>query len=366
MSKWCCQYSCCMIGIPLFYLIVVTNFQESGSNEARILNELSKNKLEVQKSNNISPKKKRRSLLNMEGKNKGGISSTPGGKRRIQTLSDEMSSGVQSTESGDGFREPTKVSWSQKSSWRQLLGDGSKSSFNTSHILPDSNSSEEEQGSDGFYAPESNNKTEHIENEPSKTEVTEGLAEAQPTEKNVASEQSGRGAAWRQKQSWTQLVSQNNNSFSISQILPGTTFQNPAAKEPSMDLTVSGSDKHNGLTKHTNNESVGHGSNFMKSTPEKKHNGLSKHTNNESVSDGFNLGKSTAEKNQHGAGNDITPAPIVDESCETEAKETSTTEIKIGETCSFMRSAASLREWAKTKAALSGSLKRKRGEKKEH
>ncbi|KAI9119186.1 hypothetical protein K1719_009861 [Acacia pycnantha] len=137
---------------------------------------------------------------------------------------DEMSSLVHSTELGSGYSEPTKVSWSQKSSWRELLGDGSSSCFNASHMLLDSNSSEK-QGSDGFCEPESaKNKAEHIvmeggeEIEPAKAEVMEELAEARPTIQNAMSKESGRGVAWKQKQSWTQLVGQNNNAFSLSQI----------------------------------------------------------------------------------------------------------------------------------------------------
>lgn len=352
-------------------MIAVLDFQESGFNEARLSEkEQTKNKLGVPKSKNVAPDEKRTSFLNLEEKSNAYTSAAPGAKGHMLTLPSEMSSGEQTTESGHVFREPTKVSWSQKSSWRELLsGNGA---FNTSQVLPSSNSSEEEQGSDGLRAPKSTDtKTEPtemveggMENTPSTMEVIERLTEAQPTKNSSASDQSGRGAAWRQKQSWTQLVSQNDSSFSISQIFPKSTFQKPTTKEPIVDLAFSSGCKHNGLADDTNKESVGDGFSLVKSTLEKKHNGLVKPTNNEFVGDGFNLVKGATDENQYVAGNDVTPAQIIEEKCETEANKTST-DIKIGETCSFMRSAASLREWTKTKAALSRSLKRKRGEKKE-
>ncbi|KAI9110511.1 hypothetical protein K1719_018377 [Acacia pycnantha] len=129
--------------------------QESELNKAKVLkDEPNKNKLEVQKSNNIAPGKKRKPRNNFEGKRNDSTSATPEGKRRMHKQPDKMSSQVRSTELGSGFSEPTKVSWSQKSSWRELLGDGGSSSFNASHMLLDSNSSEK-QGFNGFCEPES-------------------------------------------------------------------------------------------------------------------------------------------------------------------------------------------------------------------
>ena len=53
----------------------------------------------------------------------------------------------------------------------------------------------------------------------------------------------------------------------------------------------------------------------------------------------------------------------VEKTVETSSREGSIANVEIGETCLFMRSAASLEEWAKAKAAVSGSLKRKHSEK---
>lgn len=74
--------------------------------------------------------------------------------------------------------------------------------------------------------------------------------------------------------------------------------------------------------------------------------------------------RSTPQRHQQTVvGNNEAPAPIFERKHDSAPKLTSTRNVIIGETCSFMRSAASLKEWSKTKAALSGSLKRKSGEK---
>lgn len=170
---------------------------------------------------------------------------------------------------------------------------------------------------------------EPTEAHPTHKQVTNELAE---TQHNVAPNNTGRGASWLRKQSWTQLVSPSNNSFSISQILPDITFPEPIFMEPVVDPANSDDCKHGGVNIDITNEA-------------------------------FN-GEIIPEKSQHTDATD-TAAPVVEQKTETSPgdDDTSTADIEIGETCSFMRSAASLKEWAKAKAALSGSLKRKRGEK---
>ncbi|KAL9314515.1 hypothetical protein ACSQ67_019967 [Phaseolus vulgaris] len=74
-------------------------------------------------------------------------------------------------------------------------------------------------------------------------------------------------------------------------------------------------------------------------------------TINDVVSDGFKSRETIQEKSQYIGANDIAFAPVVKENVETSPREKSTENIEIGETCSFMRSAASMKEWAKAKAA---------------
>ena len=130
-------------------------------NEASILkDELNKNKLEVQKSNTIATGKKIKLCQSIEDRRNDSPSVTSEGKRPKHP--DEMSSQVHISELGGGRSESTKVSWSQKSSWRELLGNGGSSPFNASHMLVDCNASGKER-TDGFCEPASaKNKTEHI------------------------------------------------------------------------------------------------------------------------------------------------------------------------------------------------------------
>ncbi|KAJ9697299.1 hypothetical protein PVL29_009199 [Vitis rotundifolia] len=69
--------------------------------------------------------------------------------------------------------------------------------------------------------------------------------------------------------------------------------------------------------------------------------------------------KSTPEKGVQMIGNNEVSALTLRKKPHIAPKKTSVKDVKIGETCSFMRTAASVKEWNKTKAALSGSLKKK-------
>ncbi|CAL0320192.1 unnamed protein product [Lupinus luteus] len=440
--------------------------QESWLNVTRIAKEgPSKTIPEVKKKNNNDTSKKRKLLPKLEKESNGCVSTMPGGKSSMQTLPHEVGSDGQSSDSEDSsFGETTKVSCFQKSSWKELLGDGGNTAFNASLILPKFDSGKGQQSSDSPSTPPSTKKKakkskregsivskptntqvikehaeaqptdtqevnkyaeaqpteknvlpnkadiknenmerdgyllskptdtevikelveaeptgaqvieehaeaeptgaqvieahseaeptdaqvieEHAEAEPTSAQVIEEHAEAEPTDKNVAPKKTGRGASWLQKESWTQLVRENNSSFSISQILPGITFPESMATEPVV---------------YPANSNYG------------KHSGVAKDTVNEVVTDGLNSGETVTDKSQHVFATDITSAPIVEEKNETEPmertteettpKERSTEVVEVSETCSFMRNAASLKEWAKAKAALSGSLKRKHGEK---
>ncbi|KAL2327480.1 hypothetical protein Fmac_020907 [Flemingia macrophylla] len=320
--------------------------------------ELNKSMPRVQKKSNSSPdKNKRKSLPKLE------VATTSRGNSNMQTLPDKVGSDAQLTELEDDFEELTKVLWSQKSSWRELLGDGSNTSFSASLILPKLDFGKNQQSSENPSASISiNTNTEnmesdgHLESKSTNTQVIEELAEAQPTNQqvvedinenqlnDVAPNKTGRGASWRRKQSWTQLISENNNSFSISHILPDITFPEPMAKEPIVEPAISNDCKHSDVAKDTINEVL---------------------------SNGFISREIIPEKSQHIGADDIASASVAEEKIEISPKEKIeispkekfSENVEIGETCTFMRSAASLKDWAKAKAAISGSLKRKRGDK---
>ncbi|XP_075673443.1 protein REPRESSOR OF SILENCING 3 [Castanea sativa] len=312
------------------------------------------NALKEQKRNTVPPNKKRKSL-NQESDENGSLSAITRGKGKLKTHSDESTVlGAQLAEPEYGIQQSAPVvSWSQKSSWRALVGDNSNTSFSASHILPGIASSKEHQPKfDGSAVPDSTvskddnlvRHGDHLESHSGET-IKEEVTETQPAKPSAASTNSGRGAAWLQKSSWTQLISENNNgSFSLEQLLPGISYEKQVQAKPnSLDIVDSTNGEHSDLRKDDNSEFPGNGSTIL--------------VTGEDV-------RSTPEKHQQTVvGNNEALAPIFERKHDSAPKLTSTRNVIIGETCSFMRSAASLKEWSKAKAALSGSLKRKSGEK---
>ncbi|KAF3966771.1 hypothetical protein CMV_009162 [Castanea mollissima] len=312
------------------------------------------NALKEQKRNTVPPNKKRKSL-NQESDENGSLSAITRGKGKLKTHSDESTVlGAQLAEPESGIQQSAPVvSWSQKSSWRALVGDNSNTSFSASHILPGIASSKEHQPKfDGSAVPDSTvskddnlvRHGDHLESHSGET-IKEEVTETQPAKPSAASTNSGRGAAWLQKSSWTQLISENNNgSFSLEQLLPGISYEKQVqAKSNSLDIVDSTNGEHSDLRKDDNSEFPGNGSTILVTGKDVR---------------------STPEKHQQTVvGNNEALAPIFERKHDSAPKLTSTRNVIIGETCSFMRSAASLKEWSKAKAALSGSLKRKSGEK---
>jgi hypothetical protein len=303
--------------------------------------------------NIISPNKKRKSVLNQGSVDNGSLSATPKGKGKMKTQSDEparLLGGQLAEQESDIQQSATIVSWSQKSSWKQLVHDQGDTSFSMSHILADIAYSEEEQPKlDGSCVPDVPDSIiskddnlvshgDHLESQLGET-IKEEVVETQPTKTK-----SGRGASWLQKSSWTQLVGENkNSSFSIGQVLPGISYEKQVITEPnSGDIVGSTDSKHNDLCKHDDGNSTEYGPITME------------------IGKDRNVIRSTPEKNQRTVvGSNEAPGPMFEK-----RNDSATKLISAGSgTCSFMRSATSLKEWAKTKAALSGSRKRKSGEK---
>ncbi|XP_031261129.1 uncharacterized protein LOC116119327 [Pistacia vera] len=175
-----------------------------------------------------------------------------------------------------------------------------------------------------------------------------GGFDGRPSETNGSTSKSGRGSSWFQKSPWTQLVTENNNSFSITQIAPGITFKNHELTKPQgVPNTVKKDDNK--------------GSNLVKEDKSESSRGGSTTVNNRKEG---GVASNLPEKNQQTVvGNIEASASIVEYNNDSVQKQMPNEDVSIGETCSFMRSAASLKEWAKTKAALSGSHKRKSNEK---
>nr|POE91531.1 hypothetical protein CFP56_14638 [Quercus suber] len=167
------------------------------------------NALKEQKRNTVPPIKKRKSL-NQESDENGSLSAITRGKGKLKTHSDESAIlGAQLAEPKSGIQQSAHVvSWSQKSSWRALVGDKSNTSFSVSHILPGIASSKEHQPKfDGSSVPDStisknDNLVRHGDHlESHSSETIKEVTETQPTKPSAASSNSGRGAAWLEKSS---------------------------------------------------------------------------------------------------------------------------------------------------------------------
>ncbi|KAM3395030.1 protein REPRESSOR OF SILENCING 3 isoform X1 [Capsicum galapagoense] len=173
-----------------------------------------------------------------------------------------------------------------------------------------------------------------------------------------------RGAAWRQKSSWIELVSDaTRSSFSISQIFPGPSL-------PKRDLPVMG---ETGKAQKSNSKDQSDSQDVSTSHEGTKADPLSalgtcngsvvivEEQNNVHFSKELPMLDNYPQKgNMKYEAN----APTPKKEHQSAPKQTFVGDTNYSETCSFMRSAASMKEWTKAKAALSGSLKKKAGEKK--
>ncbi|KAK6272851.1 hypothetical protein POUND7_009934 [Theobroma cacao] len=270
-------------------------------------------------------------------------------KGNVQTQSNESVVVAQTTGAECGLKQSnTSCSWSQKSSWRALVGDRSNSAFSLSNILQNVGTTKEKQQiSDGCKVNktlDSRNgnlaKPKNLEGMLGKTEIVD--VEPQPNQPKTASSNSGRGSSWLHKSSWMQLVSENSSSFSISEIVPGSTTKQECTKPIYEDVVYSADGNHSNKTKSHKSEPTVYGSPAL---------GVRK--------EGDTV-RSIPESNQQTVvGNTDASVPTV-EKCNSEPDKAFGGDTSIGETCSFMRSSASLKEWVKTKAALKGSRKKKR------
>ncbi|XP_021275916.1 uncharacterized protein LOC110410511 [Herrania umbratica] len=268
-------------------------------------------------------------------------------KGNVQTQSKGSVIVVQTTGAECGLKHSnTSCSWSQKSSWRALVGDRSNSAFSLSNILQNVDTTKEKQQiSDGCKVDntlDSRNGNlatpKNLEGMLGKTEIVD--VEPQPNQPKSASSNSGRGSSWLHQSSWMQLVSENSSSFSISEIVPGSTSKQECTKPIYEDVVYSADGNHSNKTKLHKSEPTG--------------------------SPAIGVGKkgdsvqSIPESNQQTVvGDTDASVPTVEKICNSEPNKAFGGDTSIGKTCSFMRSSASLKEWVKTKAALKGSRKKK-------
>lgn len=177
-----------------------------------------------------------------------------------------------------------------------------------------------------------------------KMKVGEVLVKVQHTEPNAVSTRSGRGASWRNKSSWTQLVKENtNNSFSVSQLWTGMKYEQQIEVEPKGLEVPSFNDSELEKIVKQDSNCAKIGSSASGIGKEERH-----------------VLVSPLKWKQQSLANNETSGLVLQEKCGGAKNQTPAGGAEMGEGCSFMRNAASLKDWAKTKAALNVSQKRKR------
>ncbi|KAK2972699.1 hypothetical protein RJ640_025550 [Escallonia rubra] len=357
-----------------------------------ILNEqeASKKFQESQRKKIVSSGKKRKSPLAEQSNKDENQSTMPERKKNMRIHLNET--GDQSTEQ----QSTDKYTWSQKSTWKDLVGEKNQTPFQISQITPTVHAMKEDQTTcDDLSEPnstdmENQNLVRHrnLEHSEELKEIAEApiailnavsdkltserqsyhseepkkLPEALPAIPNVDLNKKTRGASWLKEASWTQMVRDaSSSSFSISDVLPGLTFPKQEISKPSGTAAAKLED--------------GEQQNLLSSGKEESMADYSavRVAYKESASVPFASSEIVlAEEDQNYAGTVVeqtTPEQSVKEKDEvsttsrktqhTAPKQASVRDLGVGETCTFMRSAASMKEWTKTKAALSGSLKKK-------
>lgn len=308
------------------------------------------------------PKKKRKSVIDEESdKNKSmhTVSETDGCVQ-IHTET-QMPAGAQHVEPESGVKQPiSDHSESKKPSQRVVVGGKGNDESSVSNIFPDNAAKEEQPVSDCRDVPlgstDSKNqntlaRNENLEGKLAEAESVEVLAGAQHSKSNTAPNKSCKGSSWFQKSPWTQLVNENNSSFSITQISTGITF-----KKHEVSKTQVGKEVANPNDKKSSKSVSQAGSEPITCAS----------TALEDGKKGEIVSQIIPEKNQPTVvGNNEASASIVANKYNSTPRQTTNVDGTIGETCSFMRSAASIKEWSNAKAALSGlqSHKRKNHEK---
>ncbi|GAB4833077.1 hypothetical protein Ancab_007136 [Ancistrocladus abbreviatus] len=316
---------------------------------------------------NSTPTDKKRKSIETERYKKELVSPTQNGNRKLQTLSEhseeqmkslnflttkQESDAKQFTENGSGLR---------KAAWR-----GFNNSFNLLEIIAGGISNNEEKPESGHASLSHSNKMsltevgehEKLDGESSQLKEQDMLSEAQLVGSYPSSDKSARGTSWLQKSSWTQLLGDaNSNSFRISQILPGMNFekldlQNPNAINSNHSACVKQQiteADHQILDPCKGKMQIAAQSSDLAFSKKKKQSfsqlGVQKHDQeHEQDKDSRDEKLSVSTSGQK---SNLRPM------------QTSNAILQTSESCPFMRNAASVREWATAKAAISGSRKKK-------
>ncbi|KAL2896926.1 Pre-mRNA-splicing factor RBM22 [Bienertia sinuspersici] len=333
------------------------------SNEQQASGEPAKSKLGTRDIKLPLCNKKRKSVVN-DRHEKDSVSHIPRKKVHFETQSKESEGHLElkSVTESDSVTKKSISSgiWSQKSSWKELIGDRSSGSFYLS--LGGVTNNVEQPISDGEASTDSKkhknvNDDLHEEHKPSNktlsderervrvsTSVQENLdAQLKDREELEAAQlESGpsagideatKGSSWLQKSSWTKLLhSGESSSFSLSQILPKDQLEKQKLNKSNYSTTL--------------NNFYGSGAGFGGTRSSRS--GL--------------VGKDKKKDAQASKGN-VKSDSTISKKSDLKQVSNSLPGVEINETCPFMRSADSLKDWQTAKTALTSALKKRNSSK---
>ncbi|KAL0426728.1 UNVERIFIED_CONTAM: protein REPRESSOR OF SILENCING 3 [Sesamum latifolium] len=276
---------------------------------------------------------------------------------------DQFALNIQPTDIESGsIRSGCDVASSHKTAWKDLVSEKESTAFHVSDILTGPSPVVEAKPRSDLLATSSHfNEKDGQEDQSNKDNELEKLSDVQSTKPCEIEDKSGRGASWRHKSSWLQLVADTNNrGFNLAQILPGVTFEK---QEVQQSNCIYSSNPRNAEQQR----SVRKDQNSLIEDMSKPQ-GRANRDNHVTPRNVDALAKEQKHAVPAGEPPNSDSKQTVTENDEASPPKHDTYLIPnnralgdtiISETCPFMKSAASMKEWAKSKAALSSSHKKK-------
>ncbi|XP_010252150.1 PREDICTED: uncharacterized protein LOC104593828 isoform X2 [Nelumbo nucifera] len=326
-------------------------------------------------------------VMNMVTSRNDGIGLTA--SRTKRTPLTELGSKVRQSQASKN--EPTQKAFKPRKLKRKNGGhdDSDLTTNKKSHLLPEDESHQddfasirtEKKGHSRTYSEEAERLTEaqsvkllesafnkSAEEVNSETRSTEpgAVAENQSSKPNT---QSTRGLSWVQKSSWRELVGEmGNSSFSISHILPAipSIIQEPK-KPDGMSTSHFTEIRHQSTVDQARNKYTGDSSKASgigkDGIPKDKvtapgGSSMMPSSEKEVTISSLEAVQSASEKNKQIVKDENNNTKTSEKKSNWIPKKRSLGEAGIAEFCTFMKSAVSEKEWMKTRAALSGSLKK--------
>ncbi|KAL8462752.1 hypothetical protein ACS0TY_032883 [Phlomoides rotata] len=219
---------------------------------------------------------------------------------------------------------------SNKSAWKALVSEKGSIAFSVSDIVTSLNSEgKNKPRSDHLAIAPCPDENDGQQDQSSQHKEPEKLSDVQSMETSASVDKSGRGSSWLQKSSWLQLVGDANASaFNLAHILPEATLEKQELQQSHELRSI----EQHGDQKSPVVEPQGR---TITATP----------------------GSDVVREGKNDGGQlhcDSNPSVDVDMALYHRA----VGDIVVSETCPFMKSNASMKEWMKSKAALNESHKK--------